>query len=319
MAWWVPLIAAVGSAAAGADASKTAAYQTAAGRQRATKYEKEQFDITQEQLEPYREIGLSGLQNYEEMLGEYQDREAGIRSDVMDAYQSGTNIPELQRYDVGDYEGRIQAGAPEDFAYDDFANDPGRLAAIQGGQEAVRSRMGEAGLEGMGEMSENLATRQYGPAYGRALEEHGLGSQRAQDVYLRGIDEYGRLTGRNQELYGRNRQDYMDAVAREQELESRAYRDYGTRTARQEEQYQSDLEAYGRDYIDPMNQYANLSGIGQTTTTGLGQLRQSYADRANRNISGIGRAQAAGTLAQGQAYSSAIGSLGSYYRDQRRV
>jgi len=315
MAWWVAL----GGAALSADTSARAAQQSAAGQRRATAYGREQFDITQEQLEPYREIGLSGLESYEEMLGEYEDREGGIRSDVLGAYQSGVDIPEFQGREVGDYEDRIQKGVPEDFAYDDFMNDPGRLAAIEGGQEAVRSRMGDAPLEGMDELSSNLASRQYAPAYGRAREDYGIGAEQAQTSYLRGVDEYGRLSSRDTELYGRERQDYADAISREQELESRAYRDYGTRTAQQEEQYQSDLEGYGRDYIDVMNQYANLSGIGQTTTTGLGQLRQSYADRASQNISAAGRAQAAGMLGAGQAVGSAVGSLGSYYRDARRV
>lgn len=319
MAWWVPLIAAVGSGAVAGSSTSRATRQSAGGIQRATEYEREQFDITQEQLEPYREIGLSGLQNYEEMLGEYQDREGDIRSDVLGAYQSGTDIPESERYDVGDYEGVIQSGIPEDFSYDGFENDPGRLAAIQGGQGAVRERMGAGGLEGMDEMSSNLASRQYGAAVGRAAEEHGIGAQRSQDTYLRGIDEYSRLTGRNRELYGRERAGYQDALQREQELESRAYRDYTTQTAEQEEQYRGDLAEYGRNYIDPMSEQARIAGIGQSTTTGLGQMRQSYADRVNQGTVDAARVRASGQLAQAGAVTQAAGALGSYYRDQRRT
>lgn len=301
--------------ALGADATESAAKGAAESRDISTAEQARQFDITQAQAEPYRAAGERGLGAYETMLNQYGEYE--VPSDIPDTYISPKNLPELREFESGNYFDRIQSNIPDDFSYsnEDFMASTGRDVRLQGGLDAVQARMGEtAGLDGI---SQNLANREYGASRGRAYDDYTTNVQREGEQYGRGVDEYGRLTGREAELYGRNRQSYLDDVGQEQEQASRSYRDYTTGVSREEEQYRRGLESYGREYVDPMNQYARLAGIGEATTTGLGGLRETFSGQVAQNTVDAGRLRAAGELGSARAYAEGARNVGRSLADRR--
>ena len=302
--------------ALGSKATTDAASTAAEAKNLATAETKRQFDITQEQLAPYREAGERGLGAFEAMLNQYGEYE--VPSDIPEAYVSPKNLPALQDFESGDYFNRIESNIPDEFSYsnEDFMGSPGRAARLEGGLAALSARgLNPEGMEGV---SQNLANREFGAARGRAYDSYLTDVGRESERYGRGVDEYGRLTGREAELYGRDRQSYLDDMNREQESGRRAYRDYTTDVAREEEQYRRGLESYGRDYIDPMNRYAKLAGIGESTTTGLGGLRQGFSGQIARNTVDAGRLLASGELgaakAMAQGFNQAGRSLADYGR-----
>lgn len=300
----------------GGKATEAAAETAARAKDMATAENKRQFDITQEQLEPWRESGERGLAQYETMLDQYGDYE--IPSNLPEAYISPKNLPELQNFESGDYFDRIQSNVPDEFSYsnEDFMSSPGRQTRLEGGLSAVQARMGN--VEGLEELSQNLANREFGRSRDRAFQDYTTNIQREKDVYGRGVDEFGRSVNREAELYGRGRQDYLDKVARESELSSRDYRDYMSEVGREEEAYRRGLEKYGREYVDPLNQYAQLAGIGESTTTGLGGLRESYSQNIAQNITDAGRLRAAGQLGAANAQATAFGQAGKSLQDYWR-
>ena len=82
------------------------------------------------------------------------------------------------------------------------------------------------------------------------------------------------------------------------------------------------LQRYGNDYAttktndvfnrletsrtNQFNRFATAAGIGQTANNQVGQAGQNYANNAGSNLIGAGNAQAAGTLAQGNAWGNAL-------------
>jgi len=296
----------------GGRASQRAAEIAAGSRDVATAEQRRQFNITQGQMEPFRAAGERGLSRYEEMMGQ---QGPDIPSNIPAGYRSTTQVPDPYQFESGDYRGLIESDLPEDFDYstEDFMGSAGRTAREAGGMEAL-ARRGVSGY-GLEDLSSNLANKEYTRSRGRAYEDYLTGVAREEDRYGRSVDEYGRQTGREATLYGRGRQSYLDEAARERELDRRSYLDYTTGVGREEEQYRRGVERYGREYVDPLSRYAELAGIGQSTTTGLGQLRQNYAGDVAANTASAGRIQAAGEIGRAGAYSQAASGVAQNLAD----
>lgn len=296
----------------GGKATEDAAETAARSKDLATKESRRQFDITRSQLEPFRLAGLRGLEAYERMLPEY---ERDIPSNLPEAYVTPKDLPAMYDFQAGDYFDRIESDIPDQFAYgeEDFMASPGRATRASGGLEALEGRNIDMEKSGLAQLNEQLANREYRKSRDRAYQDYQTDVSRETERYGRGLEEYGRLTDRERELYGRERQSYLDAMGREAELARRDYRDYQTGVASEEETYRRALEKYGREYVDPLSRYAELAGIGQSTTTGLGGLRQSYSQTIGQNIADVGRLEASGELGKARAYATAIGNIGKQY------
>lgn len=307
---FISAIVAAASAVMGGEADKEAARTTAETRDLGTRESARQFDITQAQAAPFREAGLRGLQEYASRIGDY---DADITNDLPDAFISNRDLPSFT-FDSGDYSNVIQSDIPGNFRYD-YENDPSRANRIQGGMDALTSR----GVQYQGDqsaMGSNLATRGFSKDRSNAFEDYGIRVARERDTYGRSVDDYSRKIGREQELYGRGRQNYQDRVRRESAMEDRRFTDYQSQIAQEEEMRRRDLEAYGRNYVDPLNRYSQLAGLGQSTTTGLGALRESYANTISQNAREAGRARAAGVIGQTNAYAQGARGIAEYYGER---
>ena len=65
---------------------------------------------------------------------------------------------------------------------------------------------------------------------------------------------------------------------------------------------------YGNVYNRTYNRLSNLAGYGQTANSANANANQNYTNNASNNILGAGNAQAAGQIAQGNAWGGALQS-----------
>jgi len=315
--------------------------------------QRRQFDITQEQNKPWLEAGQRGLGSYEELLGRQDEFGGQIRSeipgqfqsptDIPGTYQSPTNIPGAYQGQAGDYFGRIQSEVQPDFQFGreefDQYQDPGYEFRREEGLRALGRQNARGGQRNSGyntrslmELGQNLGSQEFGRARERAFADYQSQVSREQQVYGRGVNDYGRRVGRESELYGRGRtqrvdeagveqagyargrQGVADQTAREQAQYGRSLRDYGFGVEREQAQYGRDVGAYGRNYVDPLNRFGALSGVGQTTAQNLGGLRSATAQNIGQGIARAGEYRAAGSLGAAGAYAGGIGAAGSALR-----
>jgi len=178
----------------------------------------------------------------------------------------------------------------------------------------------EAGLRGLSKY-ENLANQeQVGnipSSFSYTAEDFATGKDPGYEFRRsEGLRALDRVMGRRGQLgSGARYRGLMDlgqnlASAEFGAARGRAFQDYSTQVSREQEQYQ-------RGYVDPMNRYAGLAGIGQSATTGLAGLRGNYASNVSNLYGQQGQAQAAGTLGQAGAWTGVIQSgMGLYGMSQ---
>ena len=75
--------------------------------------------------------------------------------------------------------------------------------------------------------------------------------------------------------------------------------------------YQNAFNNYQAQRTNLYNQNAGLAGIGQNAVTGSGNAQLGIGTQISNITQGIGNAQAAGTIGAANAYSGAIGGMGS--------
>lgn len=299
---------------------RVAAALAANAERRALNEQGRQFDITQSQYEPWRQAGLQGLSQYERMLSQYDDYD--VPSNLPGAFKSSMGIPSPYDFQSGDYFSGIQNNVPGGFEFgqDQFEQykNPGyefnKEEELRALDRTLASRgKRKAGVRGRAlmEAGQGLADEEWNAARGRALGDYNSQVGREQDAYGRSVDQYGRNVSREADMYGRGYNQYADQVNQEAELYNRDLRDYASRVGREESTYVRGLEDYARNYVDPLNQYAQLAGQGQATTFGLASLRNNYTNNLNQGISNIGNIQAAGVVGTANARSSALSAAGN--------
>lgn len=89
---------------------------------------------------------------------------------------------------------------------------------------------------------------------------------------------------------------------------------YGQEAASQE--YGNAYNRFNADRDRRFNRLASLAGIGQTATNQVGAFGQNAANNISNLQTQAGNAQAAGTIAQGNAINSAIGTIGNWWQQQ---
>ncbi len=261
----------------GAKASGRAAQQSSDATQRGIDEQARQFDITQEQYKPFREAGLRGLNKYESMLNS--------------GYVNGGPPP--SRTLLGGIRPSGEALSS---------------AGIFGGKVLARSAGTKVGSGPAIRWSENMPS-----SFSYTAEDFNKGKDPGYEFRRsEGLRALDRVKARRGELMSGSR--YRGLMELGQNLASqefgaarnRAFQDYQTQVAREQEQYQ-------RGYVDPMNRYAGLAGIGQSATSGLAGMRSNYASNVANLYGQQGQAQAAGTLGAAGAWTGAIQSgMGLY-------
>ncbi len=329
MPWGVAAAAAV-TVIGGAMSSSSAAKKAKKGQQEAAAERRRQFDLTQKQQAPYREAGAKGLKSYEDLLGDRQTYEDKIQSNIPDAYQNDSVIPDAFSQQAGDYFGKIDNNVQQDFQFGrqqfDQYKDPGYDFRMEEGQRALERSNARGGKRNSGyntrslmELGQNLGSQEFGAARDRAFQDYQTGVDRESQRYGRSAQDYGRRTGREGELYGRGRQQRLDETLRENAQYGRNVDDYNRSRSTEQQQYGRSVDEYNRTYTDPMNRYSGLATMGQNTVVNAGSQRQ---DMANANAAGMaqsGRTDAAAEIAKGDAYAGAIGAMGGAYQDWNKA
>lgn len=130
--------------------------------------------------------------------------------------------------------------------------------------------------------------------YGRDMGEYGVNLQNALYEYGFDVDDYGRVYQRDVDQYGRDLTAYNADLAREDALYDRGFQEYGL--------------DYGQE-SDYLNRLAALSNIGQTATSDTAKYGAYGASGAADSITAAGAANAAGTIGQTNAWTNLISDL----------
>lgn len=267
---WGAAVAAVAGAVGTASSASSATRKAKQMNTDRIREQARQFDITQEEAKPWREAGVRGLDRFEGMVGGQGAYEQGIRSNVPDSFVSSKDVPEAFSFNREDF---------------NKYKDPGYEFRKEESMRGLDRRLARSGNRGSGyssralmELSQNLASQEFGAARGRA------------------------------------REDYQSEIGREKELYQRDLRDYGFAVDREEATYGRDIDRYKRQYTDTLNRYASMADLGQTATADLGRQRQSYARDIGQTMQSSGEYDAAAQLSKGSAYAGAARSLGDIYQ-----
>ncbi|HXV98533.1 MAG TPA: hypothetical protein VEC93_08925 [Anaerolineae bacterium] len=148
-----------------AEASENAANRAAKVAKRQMAQNKEIYDTQKAELAPWRDAGLRAL----------SDIQTGISNGSFDAGKFQFDVKEMEK-DPG-YQFRVKEG--------------NRLASQRVG--AGGKYFSTQGQKQLDDYSQNLASQEYGNAYNRARQEHGMESDRLGNKYtmLRGLDASG--------------------------------------------------------------------------------------------------------------------------------
>lgn len=217
-------------------------------------------------------------------------------------YIPASNLPAFDpQSNVQDFD--IYGGQPEYNPLVDMSRDPGVQFRQQEQERAINRNMAGMGkvlsgnrLEELMARSGDLASQEYGAAYGRGLQDYELDRAREATTYGRDVTgfDYGRAA--ESDRYGRDLTAYDAGMAKENLLYGRGVADYG--------------RAYGEE-ADYLNRLANLSNVGQIASTNIASQGTTMASGVGSNISSAADARAAGVLGQTGAWQGALGDVSS--------
>lgn len=190
----------------------------------------------------------------------------------------------------------------------DMERDPGVAFRRQEQERAINRNMAGMGkllsgnrMEELMARGGDLASQEYGQAYGRNLGEYELGRAREATGFARDLTGFEQNRLAEESRYGRDVTGYNAEMARENLLYGRGVDEYGRQ--------------YGQE-TDYLNRLASLSNTGQNTAMGIGRMGTQTAASVGANTVGAGSAQAAGQIGQSSAWQNALGdftSLGTQY------
>ena len=159
---WVAAAAVVASSVLSDSAASRAARLERDTAEENLREQRRQFDVTQQQFEPYRETGYRGLEEYNRLTEESQQG----------------NIP-----------AQFKFGAEEFEQY----KDPGYEFRVGEGLRALDRRLAAGGKRGAGvrpralmDLGQQMGSQEFGAARGRALEDYSAATAREQSTYQRG-------------------------------------------------------------------------------------------------------------------------------------
>jgi len=230
---------------------------------------------------------LAGYGRSQVSPGEY------IPDSNMPAFDPRSNIQEFGIY----------GGQPEYNPLADMSRDPGVQFRQQEQERAINRNMAGMGktlsgnrMEELMARSGDLASQEYGAAYGRGLQDYEVDRAREATTYGRDVTgfDYGRAA--ESDRYGRDLTAYDAGMAQENLLYGRGVADYG--------------RAYGEE-ADYLNRLANLSNVGQVASTNVANQGTTMASGVGSNISSAADARAAGVIGQSSAWQGALGDLTS--------
>ncbi len=271
------------------DSAQSAANSQQQASDAAIAEQRRQYDISRQDLAPYRKVGGQALYKLSDLLGLPSQQPASSRAtpsgamDVTDwARKAGYDLPsgrewddtELSNLDAGGYSGYIR----------DYLSAHPESAASAGGPET----------------QPGFLTRRFGMA-----------DRDADPVYQSGLQ-----FGLNEGTKGLNRaaaaRGSLNSGATLKALE-RFGNDYGSTKA---------ADSYNRFVNDQTNIYNRLAGVagtGQTASNTSAQLGANTATNVGNILTAQGNARGAATIAGGNAMGGAFNTIGNYYGQQNTL
>lgn len=222
-------------------------------------------------------------------------------------YIPGSDVPVFAPgSDVQDF--NIRGDQPVFDPAVDMERDPGVAFRRQEQERAINRNMAGMGkllsgnrMEELMARGGDLASQEYGQAYGRNLGEYELGRAREATGFARDLTGFEQNRLAEETRYGRDVTGYNAEMARENLLYGRGVGEYGRQ--------------YGAE-TDYLNRLSSLSNVGQQTAMGIGQMGTQAAGNIAATTMGAGSAQAAAQMGQASAWQNAIGdfsALGTQY------
>jgi hypothetical protein len=188
-------------------------------------------------------------------------------------------------------------------------SDPGYQFRLSEGLKALDRQAAARGglisgsaLKASQRYGQDMASQEYGAAYGRALTEYGAGVDRSNMLYGRDLTGYGTQVDRANTMYGRDLTQYGAAVDRSNTLFGREY------------------DVFQSNRTNALNPLMELAGAGQLATNTLGDYGSRFATGAANTMSAgaanlgnalgaAGQARASGYMGQANALTSGLSGL----------
>lgn len=282
MVWGVVGGLALGGYLGGRGAER-AADRTASATQAGINEERRQFDITQENLAPYQEAGRGAL----DILSTYGRSQVApgdyipgttipnfLYSGQPISYTGGTgNVPIFNvESDIPQLPGpgnqpiytpisNIPTFTTEtevpifDPANIDIYSDPSYNFIVEETERAINRNAAGAGqllsgnrFDALQRNAANLASREYGNIFNRALQTYGVQRGAERDIYDRDIDRFNIERGRERDIYGRNLQSYDIDRLREQNQFDRSLQRFNLARGAEADLYRRGVQGFEADY-----------------------------------------------------------------------
>lgn len=310
------IVGALGSIYAASSAEDAAEEQADASRA-SVEEQRRQFNLLQENAEPYRSTGENALYEMSGMLGLGGREYHQTRNRLQNLRDRRSDVDKFTtEFDTGDY---VQAYSrrtnPGDqgpgklwYRKDETTTAPGVLSPAGGGLRATRGAEGLTTEELMSGTSENQRVTQEWKDINREIE--------ALEGELQGL-EPGQGQGSQYDIsqtpgYQFRFDQGMEAL--NNSLASTGNRLSG-RAVKGATRYGQGLAS--TEYQNRFNRLASLSGRGQASVQNTGAAGMQMAGNVGNALMAGGRAQAMGIAGKNQAIQGGIGNILSYRQNQQ--
>lgn len=283
-----------------AKAATQAANTQAAAADKASQIQKDMYDQTRKDLDPYMQAGKGAIG---QLVGfnpsSYNGSNFSFNGSSNTGYSS-QNLPSANQYSNYD-------GPAYNVGQFNFEESPSYQFRKQQGMDGIQSSAAAQGgllsgstLKALNNYNSNLASQEYGNAHNQYLQNEGLRQTEAQ----MGLNKYATEAGLQQ-------QNFNNSLALENLLGSQHQQAF--------QNWQSqDNNAYNRYITDQNNQYNrlyNLVGMGQNAAAGAGNAGMQTGQAVANNTMAGANAQAAGQVAAGNRtannFQSLLGAAGT--------
>jgi hypothetical protein len=284
-------------------AAGNAADQQAQSGRESLALQKEMFDKNIALQEPFRQNGLNASNRLQQLMG--LSSGTASASGVPGA-SGGLSAEQLRAELLGQYT-TTAAPNPADGANWTIDNDnryytpqPGEQTIDENGlQAAIQARMSQQA------QPSQQSQQQGDPAYGSLAKSFTMADFIKDPGY-----EFRMTEGqKGVENSAAARGGLLSGAA------MKAMQKYGQDFASNE--FQNSYNRFNNDQTTQFNRLSGMAGSGQTAATQQGNAATNYGQRAGDTMTGIGNAQAAGTVGSANAWSNGIGGAVNNYQSNQ--
>ena len=287
----------------GSNASSSAADQQAQSGRDSIALQKDMFDKNIALQEPFRQNGLNASNRLQHLMG--LSSGAAPTSGVPGA-SGGLSAEQLRTELLGQY---TTTAAPDPSLGINWTRDgdnqiytpqPGAQTIDENGlQAAIQARMTQQA------QPSQQSQQQGDPAYGSLAKSFTMADFTKDPGY-----EFRMAEGqKGVENSAAARGGLLSGAA------MKAMQKYGQDFASNE--FQNSYSRFNNDQTTQFNRLSGMAGSGQTAATQQGAAATQYGQRAGDTMTGIGNAQAAGTVGSANAWSNGIGGAVNNYQSNQ--